>query len=380
MASIAYGTAIAMPKKILGIKIKCGIVTYMDAQGCILFLFQRKRRMLELQARHNDRAGKEKSPLQSVSPNLENHDLIEIFDGFIRYIIAAMTARDPATASHSIRVSEYTVELAKVIHASQLPAFKDIEFTPELFEEIRFASLLHDVGKVVIRRDILRKSAKLQDAEFAHLLERIDLFAAWFSTQTPETLGADYRSPENFRKYREVVRRVVKADVQPTDEENACLDEMTRTFISPCPNLPLLSQDEHECLHIPYGTLSESERTEIRRHARISYEYLTQIPWPPQWANVPNFVLQHHEKLDGSGYPHGLSGEQILFQSRMITVCDIFDALTGGDRSYKTRHNIKDAAQFLVDDVRRGKLDADIVDIFISEVIPKIRESVLPPV
>ena len=147
---------------------------------------------------------------------------------------------------------------------------------------------------------------------------------------------------------------------------------MRVTTVSSFPGLPLLSAEELECLCIPYGTLSAGERHEIQKHALISWQYLSQIAWPQRWANVPLYVLQHHEKLNGSGYPYGLSGDQIFLQSRMITVCDIFDALTGGDRSYKTRHSFGDAARILREEVSAGALDPDIVDIFIRRVIPQI--------
>ena len=303
-----------------------------------------------------------------------NADLSTVFDGFIRAIIAVMDARDPATAGHSLRVARYALYLAQAIHASQSEAFQNISFSHNHIEEIRFAALLHDIGKVVLRREILLKSEKLKESDLKHLLERLDLFAAWFATQSPETLGNKYRSPQQFEHYREIVTRIVQANVQPNEEDKQYLEEMTQTFITPCPDLPLLTSDEHECLLIPFGTLSAAERNEIQKHAIISWQYLSQIAWPQRWANVPVFVLQHHEKLNGTGYPYGISGDQILLQSRMITVCDIFDAMTGGDRSYKTRHSFGDAAQFLMDEVDHGTLDRDIVEIFIAQVIPQISD------
>ena len=303
-----------------------------------------------------------------------NADLSNVFDGFIRAIIAVMDARDPATAGHSLRVARYTLYLAQAIHASQLEVFQNISFSHNHIEELRFAALLHDIGKVVLRREILLKSAKLKESDLKHLIERLDLFAAWFETQSPEKLGSKYRTPQQFEHYREIVTRVVQADVHPTDEDKRYLDEMTQTYITPCPDLPLLNEEEHECLLIPFGTLSRAERHEIQKHALISWQYLSQIAWPQRWANVPVFVLQHHEKLNGTGYPYGISGDQILLQSRMITVCDIFDAMTGGDRSYKTRHSFGDAAQFLMEQANSGALDRDIVEIFIDKVIPQISD------
>lgn len=301
-----------------------------------------------------------------------NADLSSVFEGFIRAMIAVMDARDPATAGHSMRVSQYTMYLAQAIQSDQSPAFKNVSFSHNHIDELRFASLLHDIGKVVLRREILLKSAKLRSDELKHLLERIDLFSAWFATQSVETLGENYRSPQQFEHYREIVTRVVQADVHPTNEDLRYLNEMRKTTVSSFPGLPLLTAEELECLCIPFGTLNADERHEIQKHALISWQYLSQIAWPQRWANVPLFVLQHHEKLNGTGYPYGISGDQILMQSRMISVCDIFDALTGGDRSYKTRHAFGDAAMILRKEADYGALDPDIVDIFIRKVIPQI--------
>ena len=303
-----------------------------------------------------------------------NSDFSTVFDGFIRAIIAVMDARDPASAGHSMRVAKYALFTAQAIHSSQDQAFKNITFSSNHLDELRFASLLHDIGKVALRREILLKANKLTQSALDHLLERIDLFAAWFSTQSPDNLGPNYRSPQQFDHYREIVTRVVQADAKATSCDKEYIAEMANTYITPCPERPLLSAAEKECLLIERGTLNSEERLEIERHALISWQYLSKIPWPERWANVPVYVLQHHEKLNGTGYPYGISGDKILLQSRIITVCDIFDALTGGDRSYKTRHSFGDAAQILMKEAREGALDGDIVEIFISQVLPQISD------
>ncbi|MBQ9818391.1 MAG: HD domain-containing protein [Proteobacteria bacterium] len=310
----------------------------------------------------------------SLERTFINADLSEVFDGFIRSIIAVMDARDPASAGHSMRVARYAMMTAQAIHSSTRKAFINITFSSNHLDEIRFASLLHDIGKVVLRREILLKAAKLTQDDLKHLLERIDLFAAWFATQSAETMGSSYRTPQQFEHYREMVTRVQQAQAKATEDDRQLIDEMTRTFITPCPHLPLLTSQEKESLLIEHGTLNAEERQEIERHVLISWQYLSQIAWPQRWSNVPIFVLQHHEKLNGTGYPYGISGDQIVLQSRIITVCDIFDALTGGDRSYKTRHSFGDAAQILQEEAHSGALDADIVDLFVSEVIPQISD------
>ena len=308
----------------------------------------------------------------AVERTFFNADVSTLFDGFIRSIIAVMDARAPASSGHSRRVAKYALVTAQAIHASQLPPFQSIQFSHNHLDELRFAALLHDIGKVVLRREILLKASKLTPSDLQHLLDRIELFAAWFGTQSPEKLGSRYRSPQSFALYCEVVTRVQQVNVVATEKDRRLIDEMYETTIDPCPNLRLLTASERESLLIDHGTLTPDERHEVERHALISWQYLSQIAWPPRWADVPIFVLQHHEKLNGTGYPHGIRGDQIRIQSRILTVCDIFDALTGGDRPYKTRHSFGDAAAILKREAQSGALDPNIVRIFITQVIPQL--------
>lgn len=311
---------------------------------------------------------------QTIERTFINTDLSTVFDGFIRSIIAVMDARDPASAGHSMRVSKYALQLAQAVHASQITPFKNTSFSINHLDELRIASLLHDIGKVVLKREILLKASKLSNNDLDHLLERMTLFAAWFATQKPETLGDRFRTPRQFERYQEMVTRVKHAQARPSEDDKRLIEEMANTFITPCPNIPLLNAQEKECLLIERGTLNREEREEIKKHAFISYQYLSQIAWPQRWANVPIYVLQHHEKLNGTGYPYGISGDKIFLQSRIITICDIFDALTGGDRPYKTRHSFGEAASILIEDARNGALDRDLVSLFVSKVIPQISD------
>lgn len=308
----------------------------------------------------------------AIERTLYNADISALFDGFVRAIIAVMDARDPASAGHSRRVSKYALMTAQAIHADQRPVFAPIQFSSNHLDEIRIAGLLHDIGKVVLRREILLKSSKLTPGDLKHLLDRISLFSAWFSTQSAEKLGPRYRSRQRFELYRELVTRLQQIQSVANEKDRQLIEEMARTYIDPCPTLMLLSPQEKASLLIAHGTLTQEERREIERHALISYQYLSQIAWPQRWANVPIFVLQHHEKLNGTGYPYGLKGDRILLQSRILTVCDIFDALTGGDRPYKTRCSFGDAADLLLKEVRAGALDAAVVDLFIDIVIPQL--------
>lgn len=301
-----------------------------------------------------------------------NADLTDVLDGFIRSTISALDTRDPAAAGHSSRVANYVLMTAQAIHAQTDGPFAGVTFSRDEFDELRYAALLHDIGKVAVREDIVLKAGRLLPRDYAGLIERIDLFSAWYDTQSAETLGKRWRSQEQFARYHEMVVRLQHADSPIFEQDKIYLAEMADTFIPSLPNRPLLTKTEHDNLLIPYGTLNAEERSDIQQHVLISWRYLSRILWPRRWARVPAFVLQHHEKLNGTGYPYGIRGDAIFFQSRILTVCDIFDALTGGDRPYKQRHSFKEAADILNSEVSRGALDKDITALFIEQILPLI--------
>ena len=138
----------------------------------------------------------------------------------------------------------------------------------------------------------------------------------------------------------------------------------------------LITDQDLLALSVRKGSLTPDERREIQSHVTHTREFLDTLPWPPELANVPEIAGAHHEKLDGSGYPSGLIGEQIPLASRVMTVCDIYDALTAMDRPYKKAMPIERALSILGDEARQGLLDTDMVNVFIeSRVYERIGAS-----
>jgi len=129
---------------------------------------------------------------------------------------------------------------------------------------------------------------------------------------------------------------------------------------------PLLTMEEQRVLSIPRGSLTPDERREIESHVVHTYNFLRRIPWPEDLAAIPEIAGAHHEKLDGSGYPQGRSQADIPFPSQLMTVADIYDALTAADRPYKKSLPSERAFTVLEDEAKRGKLDADLVRVFIE--------------
>jgi HD-GYP domain-containing protein (c-di-GMP phosphodiesterase class II) len=138
---------------------------------------------------------------------------------------------------------------------------------------------------------------------------------------------------------------------------------------------PLLTADEARDLTIRRGTLNAEELAHIRSHARLGREYLSKIPWSDDLKLIPCIAGDHHETMDGSGYPRGLKGDQVIPQVRILTICDIYDALTAADRPYKKAQPDSVANRILREEAARGKLDEDMVEFFTAEIVPRIRET-----
>jgi hypothetical protein len=130
--------------------------------------------------------------------------------------------------------------------------------------------------------------------------------------------------------------------------------------------LPYLTHDEATCLQIKRGSLTDAERLEINNHVVHTFNFLAAIPWSRTLRSVPDIAHAHHEKLDGSGYPKKLKGDQIPVPARMMAISDIYDALTASDRPYKKAMPAEKALDILAQDVKRGQLDSDLFEVFVG--------------
>ena len=147
----------------------------------------------------------------------------------------------------------------------------------------------------------------------------------------------------------------------------ALLDIAQHTFERPDRStMPYLTADELHYLQIRKGSLDTHERAEAESHVEATYQFLIQIPWTKDLKHLATYAYEHHEKLDGTGYPRGLSGRDIPLQSRLLTIADIFDALTASDRPYKTAVPLEKALDILQFEARAGRLDSELVRIMVD--------------
>jgi HD-GYP domain-containing protein (c-di-GMP phosphodiesterase class II) len=321
-------------------------------------------------------------------------DIRNLFESFVRASVTAIESRDPTTSGHSDRVATLTVGLAEKVDSLETGPFKDVRFSLDQLQEVRYASLLHDFGKVGVREKILVKGKKLYVGEILLIRQRFAYIRKSLETEhlrakleqvlqgqaPPELLGQmDRTYEERLAEAEQVLRMILQANEPSILEEEsfrALMSLPSRTFTDGEGNMqPFLTPNEVSALSIRRGSLSEKERREIESHVTHTYNFLSKIPWTGEFQRVPEIAYAHHEKLDGSGYPRRLTAAEIPIQSKMMTIADIFDALVAWDRPYKKSVPVEKALTILKEEVSHGKLDGRLLDLFIEA---KVYEKTLP--
>ncbi|MGY8777269.1 MAG: HD-GYP domain-containing protein [Longimicrobiales bacterium] len=324
-------------------------------------------------------------------------DIENLFAGFVKAAVTAIDRRDPTTSGHSVRVTELTCDVALIIHELTDGPFADTTFTDAEMKQLRYAGLLHDFGKVGVREEVLVKRNKLPpvlgsevQGRFAQIRILLRLGAAearavLIAEKGLEGAASDIEDLEakletDLRQANTYWQAIQEANVPRVLDEDAAevlSDIAATTFIDLDGNeQPYLTAHELHFLQIKRGSLDESERLQIQSHVVHSYDFLLNIPWTEDLSRVAEIVRGHHEKLDGSGYPDGMMAEHLSLETRIMTVCDIFDALTASDRPYKKAIPVAKALQILNWEAGDGMLDQDIVDVFAaSEVYKKVLDS-----
>jgi len=301
---------------------------------------------------------------------IENSLLLDeqerLMEGIVNACVTAIEARDPVTSGHSLRVSNYSLGLASAVNRIDWGPLRTVSFTPSQLRELRYASLLHDVGKIGVREEVLQKEKKLH----SHELETIALRLRLMRTQLQflqQTEHKDYGAA--IRRIDGAWVRIVEAN-EPTviDSETADLLKDLRSLRVPFESgeqLVALTEEESRKLCISRGSLSESERYEIESHVNKTFDILKMIPWSKGLEHVPEIAFKHHESLDGSGYPNHITAEEIPAQTRIMTICDIYDALVANDRPYKPSMGAERALDIIEEQVRAGKVDGAFFDVFV---------------
>lgn len=326
---------------------------------------------------------------------LENSRLIQtleiLFESFVEASSSAIEDRDPSTSGHSRRVTTLTMGLA---HAVNEEGTFGVTLSAEQLQELRYATLLHDFGKIGVREAVLTKSHKIEPGHFEAVLARVALrrveCRAIFAErkleflargESIEALNAECSSElARLDELAVALRRANDPNYMVPDTEweqqLSALHELASCEYTAGDGsrAPILNSAEIEALSIRRGTLTRGEFEQIKEHAQLSYEFLKRISWTPEYAQIPEIARGHHEKLNGTGYPRGVRGEEIPLQTRLMTVADIYDALTASDRPYKKSLTREQACSILRTEAGNGGLDPNIVELFIRHEIYKLTE------
>lgn len=315
-------------------------------------------------------------------------DIENLLEGFVSASVQVIEARDPVTAGHSFRVAHYTESLAIAVGKHDIGPLKAVRFSDKQIRELRYASLLHDFGKVGIKEDILTKENKLFEHEIDNIRLRFEYAKACIERHVYYRILKDNETKDltmyqlqdrlnqlqaQFRKnhaklddYFERIKLHNKPNLTYSDLSDLLGDIYQETFEDlNTAERPLVTEFEFTALQIPRGSLTAGERREIEMHVTHTYNFLNLIPWTEDLQGIPKIAYAHHEKLDGSGYPNKLTSDDIPIQSRIMTISDIYDALTAGDRPYKSSVMPDIALDMLEQEAKEGKIDSHLVDVFI---------------
>ncbi|MFP4162707.1 MAG: HD domain-containing phosphohydrolase [Chitinispirillaceae bacterium] len=293
-----------------------------------------------------------------------------LFEGFLLSSVAAIDERDRVTSGHSKRVRGYAKAFMDVIKEEPSCPFADLVASEDRIRQFEFAAHLHDIGKIGVPEHLLTKECRLSSGEMKGILAKLDYIELALKVM-PES--ADWKTAEEICEDREFLLRVNMAGFLSDDDLAKLTALSKKTYRKPNREVcRLLTDSELESLSVRKGNLTQKERETINSHTVSTFKILSKIPWTKPLADIPRIACYHHEKMDGSGYPHGLTGDQIPLESRILAVVDIYEALVAQDRPYKPRMLPEKALQILKAEADNNHLDSEIVDFFIEKKIYKL--------
>lgn len=331
----------------------------------------------------------------SIERNHLQENIENLFEGFVKASVQAIEARDPCTSGHSDRVAKLTVTLCQETNTINQGPLSAIYFSEQQIQEIRYAALLHDFGKIGVPEAILTKRKKLYEEQLEIIQQR---FSVAQRTLEIESAEAKYKyllehfsnkSQPHIQEDCLFCQKIKQSDLElevaitelnnywklvltanePTILAEEPLEQLRQLSVYTYRDVdgqfkPLITSEEMAQLSIPRGNLTPEERQGIESHVTHSYEFLKRIPWTKDLQKIPEIAYGHHEKLDGSGYPRGLTQAEIPLQAQIMVIADIYDALTAGDRPYKQGLPVEVALKIMRSEAAQNKINTEFLELF----------------
>jgi len=317
------------------------------------------------------------------------NQLEQLFESFINLINSAIDEKSPYTGGHCQRVPVLTMLLAEAVSETKDGPLRDFHMSEKDRYELKIAGLLHDCGKVTTPVHIVDKATKLES-----IFDRIQLIDTRFEVLKRDAELEALRKKHNFLEQ--------KMRMEAAEEDKRLRDRLRqldddRKFLHACNiggermrdedvdrvrrigqyrwrdfaghEAQFLSEDEVKNLTIRSGTLTEEERKVINHHIVATIRMLEALPWPKHLTKVPEYAGGHHERMDGKGYPKGLTREQMSVQARCMGIADIFEALTAKDRPYKKGKTLSESLEILGRMKLNHHVDPDLFDVFVRRKV-----------
>jgi HD-GYP domain-containing protein (c-di-GMP phosphodiesterase class II) len=324
---------------------------------------------------------------------LTNQNLIEglknLFESFIELIAEAIDEKSPYTGGHCRRVPELAMMLAQTAINTQSGALANFSMTEKELYELRIAAWLHDCGKVTTPEYVVDKPTKLATIfDRVHLIDQrfellkkqaeVDMLRKQMALMQKGQAGQAQSMEIQFQSYvrqldddREFLRNANIGGEFMTPEHQARVKQIAeyRLLDEHGNVVPFLSENEVYNLNIARGTLTNEEREIINNHIVVTINMLESLPYPKALRRVPEYAGGHHERMDGKGYPRGLTREQMSIPARMMGIADIFEALTARDRPYKKAKTLSESLFILGKMKLDNHVDPDLFDLFIREKV-----------
>jgi len=308
-----------------------------------------------------------------------------MFESLIHLIATAIDDKSPYTGGHCRRVPELTLLIAEAAHNTQEGYLKNFSMTDADRYELKVAGWLHDCGKITTPEYIVDKSTKLET-----IYDRIELIETRFEVlqrdieikylkeqlhalKTQQAVPSDNHfktQQQNLKNELSFIQHTnIGSEYMSSADQDAIIQIAQKTWYKANKQQNLLSDNEIHNLNIAKGTLTEKERNIINKHISVTISMLNKINFPKHLKKVCEYAGGHHERMDGRGYPKGLTREQMSIPARVMAIADIFEALTAKDRPYKDGKKLSESLAILEKMKQEGHIDPDIYDTFIQQKV-----------